>query len=240
MAIESYRCPNCGTPISYTDKDKTCHCEACFTEFLIDGGNAVHVIDEPVRVVADKKTKFLDIFLWFLPIPLFIGLIRLGMKASIKRYFMQLSQRINRDASTIDNFQANRVVILQNTARLLEKSISLDKDTFAQVSALRSGINMNQMQSSLDLAQKSLDAVVEAYPELKAHDDIMEAMRQNSYLQQEITAAREVYNDSVHRWNMELFMSGTKQLVAEKEGLTTKIPFIASREIKAKAEGVFF
>ena len=240
MPFETQRCPNCGATLNFGPKDKTCNCEACGTGFVIDAGNSVSVMDEPIRVTAPKSAKFWDIFLWFLPLPLFVGLIRLGMKNSTKRYFQQLNQKINRDASTIDNFQANRVFILQNTAKLLEKAIAVDKETFAQVAALRSGLGMNAMQSSLDVAQHSLDVVVENYPEIKAHADIQEAMRQNSYLQQEITAAREVYNDSVHRWNLEIFGSSMKQIVAEKEGLATKIPFIASREIKAKSEGVFF
>ena len=42
---------------------------------------------------------------------------------------------------------------------------------------------------------------MEAYPELKAHQEIAMAMQQNSYLQKEITAAREVYNDTVFEWN---------------------------------------
>ena len=82
--------------------------------------------------------------------------------------------------------------------------------------------------------------VFENYPELKSHNEIMDAMKQNMYLQREITAARELYNDSINTWNRDIFVWPTKQIVAAKEGYTTRIPFIASEEVKEKARGTFF
>ena len=80
----------------------------------------------------------------------------------------------------------------------------------------------------------------ENYPDLKAHQEIADAMQQNSYLQREITAAREVYNDSVYQWNKAIQEWPTKMIVAAKQGYTTRIPFTASKEIKDKARDVFF
>ena len=65
-------------------------------------------------------------------------------------------------------------------------------------------------------------------------------MQQNAYLQQEITAAREVYNDTVNRWNAAVYQRWAKKYVAATSGYTTRIPFTASKEIKQQAEGVFF
>ena len=80
----------------------------------------------------------------------------------------------------------------------------------------------------------------ENYPDLEAHDQIADAMQQNMYLQREITAARELYNDTVNAWNRDVFAWPTKMIVAARNGYTTRIPFIASAEIKAKAKDVFF
>jgi LemA protein len=65
-------------------------------------------------------------------------------------------------------------------------------------------------------------------------------MQQNSYLQREITAAREVYNDTILQWNQDLFAWPTKMIVASSAKLTTRIPFIASKETKEKARSTFF
>ena len=67
-----------------------------------------------------------------------------------------------------------------------------------------------------------------------------DAMQQNMHLQREITAARELYNDTVAAWNRDIFAWPTKQIVAARAGYTTRIPFIASKEIKAQAKDVFF
>ena len=81
---------------------------------------------------------------------------------------------------------------------------------------------------------------MENYPDLEAHKAIADAMQQNSYLQREITAAREVYNDSVNTWNAQIQVWPTNMIVAAKNGYTTRIPFVASQEIKEKAKSVFF
>ena len=92
----------------------------------------------------------------------------------------------------------------------------------------------------MDAISRSINVAVESYPDLKAHAEIADAMKQNMYLQREITAARELYNDTVNTWNHEIFEWPTKQIVAAKAGYTTRVPFIASEEIKQQAKGVFF
>ena len=55
----------------------------------------------------------------------------------------------------------------------------------------------NRVAGQVDSICGRLFPQVEAYPELKAHQAIADAMQQNSYLQKEITAARTLYNDAV-------------------------------------------
>ncbi len=87
---------------------------------------------------------------------------------------------------------------------------------------------------------RSINVAFEAYPDLKAHQTLADAMQQNSYLQREITAAREVYNDTVLKWNTDIYRWPTKMIVAAKAGYTTRIPFSASRETKEQARAKFF
>lgn len=207
-------------------------------------GRSVHVIDKKVPVELNGTDKFVNVGVWFL---LIIGGVVYTIKKNHARtYFKQLEQKIQHDASTIDNYMTQRVAILQNTAKLLEKAIALDKETFVEVAKARNGVSSdsdvarNELQGKLDMAQNSINVVLEKYPELKAHQEIQDALQQNSYLQQEITAAREVYNNAVAKWNTEIFALWAKKYVAAQEGYTTRIPFIASSEIKEKSEGVFF
>lgn len=199
------------------------------------------VIAKQLPVTVGVGSTIFEILLWVLGI--IPGVIFLFMKIKAKNYFQQLQQKIQHNASQIDNYLEQRVVVLQNCARLLDKAIDLDKTTYENIAKFRSGAGdeaRNDVAGQMDAISRSINVAVESYPDLKAHAEIADAMKQNMYLQREITAARELYNDTVNTWNRELFQWPTKQIVAAKEGYTTRIPFIASEEIKQQAKGVFF
>lgn len=206
-------------------------------------GRDIHVIEKKVTVTLDGADKGVNVAVWFI----FIigGFVYAMKKAKALSYFQQLQQKIQHAASTIDNYLLQRVNILQNTAKLVEKAIDLDKSTFTEIARLRSGSVASdeariELAEKLNAAEKSINVAFENYPELKAHQEIADAMQQNNYLQHEITAAREIYNDAVLRWNSEIFERWAKKFVAGKQGYSTRIPFSVSSEVKAQANGVFF
>ena len=207
-----------------------------------DAGRDIHVIEKQLPVAVGFGSTLFEIALWCLGI--IPGLVFLFMKIGAKNYFQQLQQKIQADASTIDNYLEQRVQILQNLARLVEKAVDLDKDVMKAVAAFRGGSlpdgARNAVAREIDGCFGRLFPQVEAYPELKAHASIAEAIQQNAYLQKEITAARELYNDTVAQWNMDVFSWPTKQIVAARAGYTTRIPFTASAEVRQQARGTFF
>ena len=208
---------------------------------IMEEGLDTHVIAKKIEAKVGKGSLIFEIALWVLGI--IPGLIFLFMKISAANHFQQLQQRIQHNASQIDNFLEKRVMVLQNCARLLDKAIDLDKSTYESIAKYRSGISdseRNDVAKSIDAVSRSITLAVESYPDLKAHDEIRDAMKQNMYLQSEITAARELYNDTINAWNRDIFKWPTKMIVAAKNGYTTRIPFIASAEIKQQARGVFF
>ena len=205
-------------------------------------GRDVNVIEKQLPVKVGFGSLLFEIMLWVMGI--IPGVIFLFMKISAANYFKKLQQKIQADASTIDNYLEQRVQILQNVARLVEKSIDLDKDVMKTVAAYRGGVNpksdMNAVASQIDGAFARLFPQIEAYPELRAHSAIADAMQQNSYLQREITAARSLYNDTVAQWNTDIYSWPTKMIVAARAGYTTRIPFSASAETKQRARETFF
>ena len=237
-----------------------------------DNGRDIHVIDKQLPVEIGFGSTLFEIALWVvIPVlvlayvalfgstlenPLMVGVVGclagimpgvifIFMKISARNYFQQLEQRIQAEASNIDNFLEQRVQILQNVVGLVERAIDLDKDVMKTVAAYRGGANINDQNRSevnalVNTAFGRLFPQVEAYPELKAHNTIADAMQQNNYLQREITAARTVYNSRVTQWNTEIFSWPTKQIVAARQGYTTRIPFIASAETRAAARSKFF
>ncbi|MCM1140561.1 MAG: LemA family protein [Muribaculum sp.] len=235
-------------------------------------GLETHVITRRILVEVGTGSKIFEIALWItIPILVIIyvlimgseldnptrtllvgcglgiipGIVFIFMKISARNYFQQLEQRIQAEASNIDNYLEQRVQILQNVVGLVNRSVELDKDVMTAVAALRSGVNINsdnrnQISQNVDTAFGRLFPQVEAYPELKAHNAIADAMQQNNYLQREITAARTVYNSRVTQWNTGIFSWPTKMIVAAAQGYTTRIPFVASSETLQKARSVFF
>ncbi len=204
-------------------------------------GRDTGVIGKKVPVEKSVGAIVLEIALWIVGI--IPGIIFEVIKAKRKSYFMGLEQKLQHDASQIDNYMEQRVMILQNCAKLLDKAIDLDKDVLINVAKYRSGAGdeaRNAAMTQIDNLGRSINVAFEKYPDIKAHQEIADAMQQNSYLQKEITAAREVYNDTVNTWNREIFVWPINQMVCAKAGYTTRIPFAASAEVKAAARGVFF
>ena len=237
-----------------------------------DNGRDIHVIDKQLPVEIGFGSTLFEIALWVvIPVlvlayvliagdtlenPLLVGdigclvgilpgVIFIFMKISARNYFQQLEQRIQAEASNIDNCLEQRVQILQNVVGLVERAIDLDKDVMKTVAAFRGGANISDENRSVVNARVGtalgrLFPQVEAYPELKAHNSIADAMQQNNYLQREITAARTVYNSRVTQWNTDIFSWPTKMIEAARQGYTTRIPFTASAETREAARGKFF
>lgn len=206
-------------------------------------GKDINVIQKQIPVNVGVGSTIFEVILWCLCI--IPGVVFLIMKINAAKYLRQLEQKIQHNASQIDNYLEQRVVILQNCAKLLDKAVDLDKSTFSDIAKYRSGNNAddasrNELSGALDGVSRKINIAFENYPDLKAHQEIADAMQQNSYLQREITAAREVYNDSVYQWNKAIQEWPTKMIVAAKQGYTTRIPFSTSKEIKDKARDVFF
>ena len=206
-------------------------------------GLDTHVIVKKIPAEVGAGSKIFEILLWVCGI--LPGVIFLFMKTNAQKHFDQLQQKIQRNASQIDNYLEQRVMVLQNCARLLDKAIELDKNTFENIAKYRSqqadaDQARNELSGKVETVSRNINVAVENYPDLAAHREIADAMQQNMYLQREITAARELYNDTIHQWNKDIFAWPTKKIVAAKNGYTTRIPFIASQEIKEKAKGVFF
>lgn len=151
-------------------------------------------------------------------------------KKTTVSHFQALLQKINGLASEIDNYIDQQIDILNNVAPLVEKSIDLDKDVMKSVAAFRGGVditneNRNAVASQVSATYRALVPHVEAYPDLKAHAVIAEAMQKAEHLRKEITAARTLYNDRVTQWNREVFEWPIKRMVAAQEHYRTLVPF---------------
>ena len=147
-------------------------------------GVDANVIAKKIPAEVGVGSTIFEILLWVCGI--IPGVIFLFMKISAKKHFDQLQQKIQRNASQIDNYLEQRVMVLQNCARLLDKAIDLDKSTFENIAKYRSGNgyaeeNRNEVSGTIENISRSINVAVESYPDLKAHKEIEDAMQQNMY-----------------------------------------------------------
>ena len=84
-------------------------------------GRDVNVIEKQIPVKTGVGSVIFEVLLWILGI--IPGIVFLFMKVKAGNYLSQLQQKIQHDASQIDNYLEQRVVILQNAARLLDKAV---------------------------------------------------------------------------------------------------------------------
>lgn len=135
-------------------------------------GKDINVIQKQIPVKVGVGSTIFEVILWCLCI--IPGVVFLIKKINAAKYLRQLEQKIQHNASQIDNYLEQRVVILQNCAKLLDKAIDLDKTTFSEIAKYRSGnvaddAARNELSGALDGVSRKINIAFENYPDLKAH-----------------------------------------------------------------------
>ena len=139
-----------------------------------EDGKDINVIAKQIPVKVGVGSTIFEILLWLcFIIP---GVVFLLKKIKAGTYLRQLEQQIQHDASQIDNYLEQRVVILSNLAKLVDKAVSLDKETFTAIAAARSGRStgenaLNENSQQADRIEAKLNIAMEAYPDLKSHQE---------------------------------------------------------------------
>jgi LemA protein len=110
--------------------------------------------------------------------------------------------------SQIDVQLQRRNDLIPNIVETVKGYASHEKDTFNQVTQARANManattvqEVAEADTMLTSALKSLFAVSEAYPDLKANQNFIELQQELSETEDKISYARQFYNDSVLKYN---------------------------------------
>lgn len=141
-------------------------------------GRDVNVIEKQIPVKVGTGSLVFEIMLWVLFI--IPGVIFLIMKIKARNYLRGLQQKIQHNASQIDNYLEQRVQILQNVVGIVQQSVELDKDVMKTVAAYRSGVhpneeNRSEMATNLDNAMRSINVQFE--PKRQKYHFLQEAKK---------------------------------------------------------------
>lgn len=157
---------------------------------------------------------------------LFLGLVAIVALALIFIYnrLVVLRQRINNSWAQIDVQLKRRYDLIPNLVETVKGYAAHEKEVFEKVTQARaqainaSGVGeQSKAENMLTGTLKSLFAVAEAYPELKANENFMMLQEELSGVEGKIAYARQFYNDTVMKYQT-MIQSFPTNLVAPAFG----------------------
>jgi LemA protein len=138
--------------------------------------------------------------------------------------------------SGVDVQLKRRFDLVPNLVEIVKGYAAHEKNTLEGVISARSAVSSAATQdarigaeNALTGTLKSLFAVAEGYPELKANENFTELQRELSSLENELQMARRYYNGTVRDFNIAI-QSFPAVLISRKLGYTDAAPFEAGEE----------
>ncbi len=138
-----------------------------------------------------------------------VGLVVLAFNGLVRR-----RNRVDAAWSDIDVQLKRRYDLIPNLVETVKGYAAHEKGTFEAVVAARSGaMNAQASGDPVETAQadnvltgtlKTLFAVAEAYPDLKANQDFIHLQEELSSTENRVAASRQFYNDNVLAYNTKI------------------------------------
>ena len=124
---------------------------------------------------------------------------------------IKLKNRVDEAWSDIDVQLKRRYDLIPNLVNTVKGYASHEKEVFEKVTEARtramsaqSAGDKAQAENMLSQTLKSLFAVAEAYPDLKANQNFLELQRELTDTENKIQAARRFYNGNVRDFNIKI------------------------------------
>ena len=145
---------------------------------------------------------------WKMVVPVAIGAAVLWVIAMYNQ-FVQLVNRVKEAWSDIEVQMKRRYDLIPNLLETVKGYAAHEKDVFEKVTQARAAAigaqtmpEHAQAENMLSGALKSLFAVAEAYPQLRANENFLELQRELTDTEDKIQAARRFYNGNARDMNI--------------------------------------
>ena len=145
---------------------------------------------------------------WKMVAPVAIGAAVLWVVA-LYNQFVQLANRVKEAWSDIEVQMKRRYDLIPNLLETVKGYAAHEKDVFEKVTQARAAAigaqtmpQHAQAENMLSGALKSLFAVAEAYPQLRANENFLELQRELTDTEDKIQAARRFYNGNARDMNI--------------------------------------
>jgi len=158
---------------------------------------------------------------------------------------IRLKNRVDEAWSDIDVQLKRRHDLIPNLINTVKGYAAHEKEVFEKVTEARTramtagtATDKAQAENMLSSTLKSLFAVAEAYPQLKANENFLELQRELTDTEDKIMAARRFYNNNVMEFNTKIQMFPTR-FFAEMLSFT-KRDFFQAEESEKEVVNVQF
>ena len=166
-----------------------------------------------------------------------LGICVLAWWISTHNDFKRSLVKIEEAKSSIDIALNKRYDTLTKMLDITKGYAKHEKETLIEVTKMRTGVpqnaNMEQLQevsNNLQALAKQLDVVVERYPELKADTSFVELQRASRDVEENLQAARRMYNSNVSILN-QMLVTFPDKIVANMKHIEKK-QFFEADEVK--------
>ena len=173
---------------------------------------------------------------------LFAVIILFGYFFSVYNGLIQLKNQIEKAWSNIDVLLQQRHDEITNLVETVKGAMKHEKETLTLVAQARSAYanaktvqEKAQADNMMEAALKSIFAVVERYPSLKANENVMQLQKRITEIENMLADRREFYNDSVYTYNTRIEQI-PYVFVANMMHFTEKELFKAAEEAKKNVE----
>lgn len=127
---------------------------------------------------------------------LFFGVIASTL-GGVNNHYVGLSQNVTTSKSNISKEEQRRVDLFNNLVDAVQSAKKFEQETQTKIAEARSQAN----KGNVDKAMLTINAVTEAYPEIKSTDLYKQTMLEFSVTENRLAQYREQYNNDVREFN---------------------------------------
>ncbi len=177
---------------------------------------------------------------------LVIGFILILVLWGVLTYnnFINLRERIKNSWAQIDVQLKRRADLIPNLVETVKGYMNYERETLTKITEMRSKIVQGSPKERLEAndmltsALKSLFAVAENYPQLKANENFLHLQEQLTDTENKIATARALYNDSVMEYNRNIKIF-PNSIIANLGNFKEETYFETTKEERKKVEVKF-
>lgn len=173
-------------------------------------------------------------------------LLLVGFVIMTYNQLVKLSQKVKESFATMDVYLKKRFDLVPNLVETVKGYAKHERETLDKVTQARANISSAgsidekmQNENILSGCLKSLFAVAEAYPDLKANTNFIDLQNQLKKIEEDIANARKYYNAVVREYNTTLLVF-PKNIIANMFHFTEKPMYEVDQAAEREAVKVSF